>query len=563
MGVENPTANNDAELLQKKKELLLKRKALLEEQTRKNLEATQAIVEGIPNRLASYGGKALTAISDVSNIVLQKVADLVPGAPPGARPLSSKDLTEPAQRWSEYFAKRGIPGGASFSDYWPSKFAEPRKGEHWYTPEKGGALDWNIRDIAGGALDILGPTALAFALERLGFDPAKKALANIVAEANKTGKLDRTLGDKLKTQVSLLPSLMVSPGKTYSKYFGGRSYMKAFEPIDRYSLQYGKEMVSPEFLENNVFFGPAAAQKFVDKKVETTWEKAKQLAKDATAQNPVQQHFNTVTTPGTPAVTQLVPHPSMGPLGVQQQVTIKPAIPPSTSTVLSHETGGVDMAEAMKPVNAWLQTKMVKGGRVDPGIEAQWKVLQDLADNYSSLGRVNVDKATEMMANIYRGMPGTAYEDAVSHGFGVNTSKEMAKGFKQQINAVSPELDKAREEAGKWLTIQKPVAKWAKKESEIPIISPSDLKPTGQAIQKGGNYAGAVSFKAIPTALKVSRFPGTRMTVGGIANKMSSIPVLSDVIDQTLRQGLIKEAYPDMYPTSSVQYDPITGERIR
>ena len=45
MGVENPTANNDAELLQKKKELLLKRKALLEEQTRKNLEATQAIVE--------------------------------------------------------------------------------------------------------------------------------------------------------------------------------------------------------------------------------------------------------------------------------------------------------------------------------------------------------------------------------------------------------------------------------------------------------------------------------------------------------------------------------------
>lgn len=539
--MENLGAVSTDDLIKRREENRKQREAL-EAQTQKNLAATQAIVQDIPERLGQYAGKAFTGVSDLSNTLLQKAADYVTK---GNAAGSWEDIeTKPAQQWSTYLAKRGVPSVAQMSDYLPG-YAEQGQGK-WWQPEKEGMLDWNVRDVGGAALDTLGGMGLGQAAKILGYRPAKNAIARIISEAEKSGNLNRTMGEKLAGQVKFLPSLVLgTSGSNYGNYFGTRSYMNALRPIDEQNLLLGKKLLSPRLLEDNVFGGPVSVAKHIDKKVESTWARAKQLAEEATQKDPVVSHYKLVQEPGTPAIPEVstwVTDPATGAKTKQIITPATEAVPGATKQVLSHETGGVDMSKAMAKANEWLDSKIIKNGMVSPNNEDQYNVLRELTGKYAGLGNVNVDKATEVMADLYKGMPNSAYQDAVRHGFGVDTNKKIAAGIKEQIKNLHPELDAAREEFGQWVTPQEKAWNWANKNAKQDLITPSDFNPIRPDMAKR-----TAVFKAPKIAYKWSTLPTTRMMTGGITSKLASMGagIPADLAEQLTRQQITRATWPE------------------
>ncbi len=187
------------------------------------------------DKLESYGkkglvgaGKALDYVGGVTRTGLG--AATLPNVDKGdvwnalkAQPLSGDDLLKRA----------GVPQGGHLSDVKPGWYSDPKdENNHWYTPEKGGALDFTGRGTGGLGLEVAADplTYASFGMS----GAAKEALQNGL----KPSMLEK------------LTHLFARPVSTIGEDAGKTIYSGAFKNVDKDLAAMGKPAISPELLQS-------------------------------------------------------------------------------------------------------------------------------------------------------------------------------------------------------------------------------------------------------------------------------------------------------------------------
>lgn len=311
----------------------------------------------------------------------------------------SLNSAQSAPGWSTYLQRLGVPEGTKLSDvlqphtssplfnatvdygnpltlgplrglakllsggrYDGQIFAQPGQGGPM-RPEVGGALDPNVRDLAGHIMDAgtdpatylsLGETAA----ERVLKDELDTAGKNFGGQFQGRGNMNRTTEDKisnLKQGLTSLTGLLTRPFSNAADYTGTRLYRGAMLPLDQMSVAYGKAPVSDRLMRDNVHGGwGTIAQHMLDKS-ENLGLQAQGLAGQMDQKELEQDLLNRRTNP------QAAPHSdvsfSYSPEGGQ------PPAPESQGTLIKRQ---IIPAGPSEQIASAVEPQIMRGGRTEP-----------------------------------------------------------------------------------------------------------------------------------------------------------------------------------------------------
>lgn len=161
---------------------------------------------------------------------------------------------------NEMFEKAGVPAVAKMSDYF--NFYSDPKNSQWFSPDKGGALDWTVRGAGGLATDMaIDPMNwLSFGASGLAKAEANSVVKQLTREgAGTVGKMMGKAGDainmaskpiqKIAGAVKDIPyagpvmSKMATAPSDAVDWLGKKLYDSTILPIEHEGAKYGKEAV--------------------------------------------------------------------------------------------------------------------------------------------------------------------------------------------------------------------------------------------------------------------------------------------------------------------------------
>lgn len=458
-------------------------------------------------------------------------------------PLSNTEL---APGYSEVMRRAGVPEGYAFSDVAPAPirafYARPGEGS-WWRPEKGGMLDPTLRGGIGMAADVaLDPLTW----ESMGTSAASKAITTQSARHAARGNLGKTWADFAKNRAAKmglpkgvspreladglhsLLSTVGAPTRNAAETVGHKMYTSAMKPLDRTAVEVGKQPYSLLAKEKGVRGGWGS----MEEQLRTLRDDSGALARGTADELESLDPF----TPG-----QLPPGAYPG---------TRPPAP----------TGGTDMAAAMEKAQPALR-------RLDnrPIVGDLQKALAIELEKLGALGRVPRQVAMQNKSDLYRALPGNAWdlESRVSPGGGVR--KMAARGIKEEVTKLSPaaqgnarasrlamELDPQMEEWGRHLDVENDISRLARKEANRPGLTRGEGYQMTSVGALGGPTAGLESVlakKSVDAALGTPVRTWGGWALDRYANSTPKIP-FTDVrvlpkgapasfMDGSLRQNVI------------------------
>lgn len=216
------------------------------------IEALDYVPGGLRTLGAGAVSEAAHQLAGTSRVVTKQ--DMIDAAVP------FEGRTAPSML--ELAKRAGVPEGGHLSDVAPG-FAEPGQSQHWYQPEKGGALDVTPRGVGAFGLDVaMSPSSIEGAVKTLRSKSLKAAelaksakVLEAEARAMRAARATQTPASRmgrglLEVAADPLPQSLEFMGKNY--------YKSAFNEADDLVRKKAPNLRPPSEVswEQNMFSGP-------------------------------------------------------------------------------------------------------------------------------------------------------------------------------------------------------------------------------------------------------------------------------------------------------------------
>lgn len=330
--------------------------------------------------------------------------------------------------------KRAGVKNPALSDAIPGAYAPKGKGEHFYTPEKGGWLDPTV----GGTLEMASDPAMWTGAEELGAagkaleaaSPVARAKNLLAMPAKALGAV--TLGRPIAKGIEMLPggqwaNTLANPISAATRAFGSGMYGAAIRPIEHEGEAVGKTEVKQTLRQAGVM-NPFDVTGQIQKKANVI-KGARDKIFQETADAGGRVDMREALAPGYAEVRRLR---SLGSKSADEiadsleeqlnhTVSTAEGIPPTPGTpptYSSREVSSPILDEQGKPFTHSQTVQVDPGIPMDPGVPPQ---------PYTPA------KASELKTFMTTGLPNSTYKPALSTPQGARGMRNAASGLKREI----------------------------------------------------------------------------------------------------------------------------------